>query len=345
MRVGVVSLRTVHRDESRGTQRVHRTATTLADGGHDVTVFCTQWWQGYDLTVDRDGVTYRGVTTGIAPGSFATRLPFILARSRPDVIYARPLPPGSVLAAATGATLARTPLVVDWYGDEDYTDGPLGRRSLSVPDRTVAPSELVLSRLRDAGLEGETTVVPEPIDFDLVRGTPPTDSADVVYAGRLDTDANLESLLLALADLDTEPETLVIGEGPARPAYEEQAQDLGLQRVAFAGDLPRKERVARYRGAQAFVHTTPWAPFATELLWALACGCVGVVQYQTDSAAHELVEGTERGLLATDDEDVTDALREAFRFPRRDIDEAFARFDTDAVIERYLQAFEVPESA
>lgn len=340
MRVAVVSMRTIHRDDSAGTRRLQRIAEDLADRGHDVTIFCTQWWDGYDLTLERDGVTYRGVTTGLAPGSFATRLPFILARDRPDAIHARPVPPGSVLAAGAGARMSRARLVVDWYGDEEYPDGPIARRAFGVPDYAVAPSELVLSRLRDAGLRGRTEVVPEPIDFDRVRSTPAAGEAEVITAGPLNHNANLESLLLALADLDESIPTTVIGNGPGRADYESQAKDLGLEAVEFVGDLPRADCIARYRAARVFVHTAAWAPFATELLWALACGCVGVVEYQADSAAHELVRGLERGLLATDDEAVTDALSEAVSYPHRDVDDSFAEYDRSAVLDQYLELFE-----
>lgn len=340
MRLGVVSSHTIHRDDSTGARRIHRTAEELAARGHDVTIFCTQWWEGYDLTMKRNGLTFRGVTTAPAPASFATRLPFILGRARPDAVYARPVPPGSVLASAAGARLARAPLVVDWYGDEDYRDGPVARRALAAPDCTVAPSELVLSRLRDAGLDGRTDVVPEPIDFDLVGSTSPAGDADVITAGPLGRDANLESLLLALADLEDPLDTTIIGDGPRRSDYEDQASALGLDTVDFVGEISRVERVARYRSARVFVHTAPWAPFATELLWGLACGCVGVVEYQADSAAHELVRGTDRGLLATDDEAVTDALGEAMTYPEQDIDESFADYDYGTVLDRYLELFD-----
>jgi len=341
MRVAVVSMRTVHRRETGSIRRIQRVAEELDRRGHDVTVFCAQWWDGYARRFEHDGITYRGVTTGIAPGSFAARIPFLLARFAPDAVHARPLPPAVVLGAATGATLARAPLVTDWYGDEDYPDTHRGRAALGVPDLSIAPSELVCSRVRDAGRDGPTAVVPEPVDFDLVRGTEPVGDADVVLGRHLDADANLDAFLLALADLEGDWTATVVGDGPERAAAEERAADLRLSdRVEFVGDVSRAERVALYRGAHAFVHTATRAPFAGELLCGLACGCVGVVEYQTDSAAHELVDGHERAVTATTDEGVTDAIREAREYPNRTIDESMAGYDRDAVLDEYLDCYE-----
>lgn len=340
MHVAVAAMETLHRRETGGTRRVQRVADELAVRGHDVTVFCTRWWEETPRAVEVDGVTYEAVTDKPSPAVFALRLPFLLAQEAFDAVHARPVPPAALHAARAGAAFAGAPLLVDWYGDEAYPDTLRGRTALRGGSLITAPSEMVCSWVRDAGATGETAVVPEPIDFDLVSGTDPAGDAEVVFARDLDGDANLTSFLLALADLDDPPPTTVVGDGSERERYESEAHDLHLEdRVTFVGDLSRTERVARYRAANVFVHTATWAPFATELLWGLACGCVGVVQYQAESAAHELVSGYGRGLLATDDEDVVDALRAAREFPSQPIDESFADYDRDAVLDRYLSFY------
>ncbi|MFB6172755.1 MAG: glycosyltransferase [Haloarculaceae archaeon] len=340
MRVAVVALETVHRRETEGTRRVQRVAEDLAADGHEVTVFCTRWWPESPLVVESGAVTYNAVTDEPSAPVFAFRLPFLLAQEPFDAVHVHPVPPAVLHAACVGAAFVRAPLVADWYGDEAYPDTLRGRTALRGGSLMTAPSELVCSWVREAGATVETTVVPEPIDFDLVSETEPAGDAEVMIATDLDEDANLTSALLALADLSDVPTTTVVGDGPERDRYESQAHDLKLQdSVTFVGDRPREERVARYRAADVFVHTATWAPFATELLWGLACGCVGVVQYQAESAAHELVAGYGRGLLATDDEDVVDALREARTFPHWSIDESFADYDRGAVLDRYLSLY------
>jgi glycosyltransferase involved in cell wall biosynthesis len=183
--------------------------------------------------------------------------------------------------------------------------------------------------------EDRVTVLPEFFDADLVEATEPDPGAPEIVAGRrLDADANLESLFLALAELRGEPwSAAVVGDGPARAEFEQAAAELRIDdRVRFLGDLGRRERVALYRGAHTFVHTARREPFPTELLWALACGCVGVVEYQSDSGAHELVEGRERGFRATSAEAVADGIVEARAYGHRTRDESMAGFSRESVL-------------
>ena len=340
MRVVVVAARTGRYVDRDGVARTERVARGLAARGHDVTVYCTGWWEGYDEYRELDGVTYRAVTVSPADASFVARVAGLLAVDRPDVVHARPAPPAAVVAARAGARLARAPLVVDWYGDDP--PGRFRRRAARAGDRVVTPSRLVGTWVRELGAtEKQTRVVPEMLDTSLIRSTEPAGEADIVAARHLDARANLESLFLALAELrDRDWTATVIGDGPAREAYEEQVADLRIDdRVEFVGALSREERLARYRAAHVFAHTATWEPFATELLWAMACGCVGIVEYQEDSAAHELVERRERGFRATTPEEIEDAIVDAGDLPEWTVDESFESFDRDAILEQWLDCY------
>jgi glycosyltransferase involved in cell wall biosynthesis len=338
MRVAVVSFQTSHRTSRQGAARTEALARGLSARGHDVTVFCTQWWHGDDAGAERveDGLRFRRVDVAPNPLSSAARLPGQLARFRPDVVHATPAPPAVLLAARLGATLGRAPLVCDWYGDEPVDGSPLAGAATTVPDELLAPSEFVGSRLRERGVDDERlTVLPEYVDFDRVRATKPrADAPDIVAGRRLDADANLESLFLGLAELRREEWTAaIVGDGPAREEFEAAAADLRIDdRVTFMGDVSREERIALYRGAQAFVHTARREQFATELLWALACGCLGIVEYRSESAAHELVERRDRGFRVTSSEEIAAAIREARDDEHLTVDDELAPFDREEVL-------------
>ncbi|PSP84178.1 glycosyl transferase family 1 [Halobacteriales archaeon QS_1_68_17] len=342
MRVAFVVMETSHHQDMDGRRRLERIAAQLAGRGHDVTVYCAQWWDGYEQTRERDGVTYRGVTVSPALTSFTVRLPVLLALDRPDVVHAAMSPPSAVVAAGVGGTLARAPLVAEWFGDTDLPATRTRRWAVRRPATIVTPSELVRTRIREAGAdERDTRVIPEGVDTSLIRETEPGESADVVYARHLDADANVEELLLALAELrDRQWAATIIGDGPERAGYERQAADLRIDdRVTFAGELPRAERVARYRGAHTFVQTARREQFATELLWALACGCVGIVEYQADSSAHGLIETYERSFRVTDPEELAEAIVSAGEYERADVDESLDEYDHEAILERYLECY------
>jgi len=315
-------------------------AERLGARGHHVRVFCRRFWAAeLGGEVRRAGVTYRGVTAG-GERSFAARLPLALTRFGPHVVHAGPTPPVAVLAADAGGH--GRPLVVEWSGDEAPDGSWTFRRSLRAPEAVVVPSGVVGTRIRELGVPDDLVRrVPRGIDARLVRETDPRDGADVVWGGPLDDAAGLDDLLLALAEhRDRAWSLLVVGDGPERSRFERQTRDLRIaDRVRFAGDRSRRERVARYRDSHVAVHTRDGVPFATELLWALAAGCVGVVEYRGGSAAHELVEGRDRGLLATSPEELETALLAAADHERRDYDPGYEQFDHGAVLDRYLECY------
>lgn len=342
MRVAVVAA-DLHLADRQGLDRTWALAAALADRGHEVRAFCTQWWDGYDRTRVRDWVACEAVTVAPARSSFVARLPTVVARWRPDVVHVAPSPPTAVLAARAAATLSRARLVADWYGDEPVEDERFVRPATRAPDVLVCPSRYVELGVLAAGAPDDSTcVLPEFVDFDRIESVDPEpDAPDLVAGRRLDEAANLESLFLALAQHRDRDWTLtVFGDGPARGEFEAQVADLRIEdRVTFAGAVDRAERIAAYRGAHAFVHTATLEYFPTELLWALACGCAGVVEYQKDSAAHELVERRPRGFRATSSEEVEEAILEAADLPHLTVDDDLREFDRPNVLERLLELY------
>ncbi|WP_227355486.1 glycosyltransferase [Haladaptatus salinisoli] len=348
MRVAFVAEETAQHEETGATRRLRRTAELLAGRGHDALVFCAPWWDGDHETFEREGVTYRAVTTeppGEVPsGRFALSLPGALRRAKPDVIHAAAVPK-HVLAAKTASKLARAPLVVDWYEPPPaaaVTASKSLRMAARVPDEVIAPSETVKTRVRELGASADDVrVIPNGIDVDAVRDARVVEGADIVYSRRLDEDANLESLLLALAELrDKGWHAVVVGDGPERDRYERQAADLRIDdRVEFTGTQPVEKRIPVFRGAHVYVQTARREAFPTDLLRALACGCAGVVEYHVESSAHELVEREERTFRTTSEQELTDALRSAADLPQMTENEEFARYDHRSVLERYLDCY------
>ena len=344
MRVAFVAMETTRHVDRRGTRRFERVARQLSKAGHEVTLFCGQFWDDYDDEYVVDDLRYRGVSLGTATASFCTRLPGVLAAFRPDVIHVHPSPPQQVLAAEVGAKLARAPLVVEWFGDDPLdSDHRLTQWATGTPDLIVTPSELVRTRVREHGADGDTTtVIPESIDFDRVEAVEPAESVDVAFAHPLDASANIEDLLLGLAELrEREWSATIVGDGPNREAYEQEAADLRIDdRITFAGACDRRRRLEIYKGAHAFVQTAYREDFASELLWALACGCVGVVEYQAESSAHELIENYDRSYRVTDPEGLADAIVDAAEFERLTVDDHWRAYDHEAVIEQYVDAYD-----
>ena len=56
MRVAFVAMETSRHEDTPATRRLERVARLLADRGHEVTVFCGQWWDDYADERVVDGV-------------------------------------------------------------------------------------------------------------------------------------------------------------------------------------------------------------------------------------------------------------------------------------------------
>ncbi len=344
MRVALVAMETTNHRNTAGNHRFERLARQLVDAGHDVRFFCSRWWSSDPDTVELDGVEFHAIAEADAVAEFCVRLPPAIFGYAPDVVHARPVPTPQVVAASTGGTLARAPLALEWFGDEGLDpDARATRLVAREPQMVITPSELVRTRVRELGALGRgSRAIAEGIDFDAVEEADVGDGVDIAYAHPLDESANAESLLLGLAELrDREWRATIVGDGPRRPDYERQAADLRIDdRVTFAGACDRERRLRVYRDAHVFVHTAYREYFATELLWALASGCVGIVEYQVESSAHELVESYERSFRVTDPEGLADAIVEAGQFERLDSDDTWQTYDHDAVLQRYVDTYE-----
>ncbi|KAB1192124.1 glycosyltransferase [Haloferax sp. MBLA0076] len=343
MRVALVSMYTPHHEETGATMRMRRTAELLAERGNDVVVLCAKWWDGEVIEFEQNGVTYHRVTDSPAAGRFASRVPFVLREVDPDVIQVASFPPSHVTAVKTAARFLRVPVVADWWNRDERGGSRAYRRAAKAPHAVLTPSEMIRTQVREMGASVDGThVVPEPIDIELVRTADIETRADVVYARDLDEHANVESFLLALAELrDKDWDAAIIGDGPERSNAEQTARDLRIDdRVEFLGDLSVNEAVPVMKGAHVFAQTATVEPFATNLLWALACGCVSLVEYQTRSAAHELVEGYERGSLVTSPQELADEIVAARGFDHRTIDDAFEEYDYQHVVDRYESVYE-----
>lgn len=346
MRVAFVAEETAHRREADAAVRTRRLAELLAGRGHEVCVFCMQWWEGVPDAFEDSGVEYRAIAEDpeISSLRFATRLPAAVRRFSPDVIHGLHTNSTITYGTALAAVWSRSPFLLEWYdvGDETGGRSRWNRLAVRFPGRVVVPSEMVQTAVRELGRSADgIAVVPNAIDMDAIRAAETDPIADIVYSRRLDESANLESLLLALAELrEMDWSAVIIGDGPARPDYEEQASDLRIDdRVTFVGDQPTDRRLSIFKGARVYVQTALRTPFATDLLRALACGCVGIAEYHAASSAHELVTTRSRGIVTTSEDELTAALRQSADYERREIDESFAEFDEDRIVDRYLDHY------
>ena len=346
MRVAFVSMHTHHTRDTPTIRRRMRLIRLLGRTEHEVVVLCSRWWDGNHPTFEQDGIAYRAVDGDNSATHFIAKLPLALRRADPDIVHIPNTPARHARAIKPVCRLLRIPMVVDWWGVGD--DAESDCRSVATnADRIVVPSQTAETVVREYGaLETSISLIPEGLDFSLLESAPVNGEFDLVYSRHLDEHANVETFLLALAELrDREWSAAIIGEGDAAADIERTARDLRIRdRVSFLGELDHTQRVAVLKGAHVFAQTAEREPFATNLLWGLACGCVGIAEYQVDSAAHELIEQKSRlpetrGELVSTPQEFADEIVAAGSREHRTIDPAYERYDNSKIIKQYLTCY------
>jgi glycosyltransferase involved in cell wall biosynthesis len=313
----------VYPDVTGGAEkRIYEIARRLAAEGHTVTQYSRHYWDGPER-IEREGITYQAIAPGkdLYAGDrrsitealdFGVRtIPALHRAFRDhDVVHASVFPYFPVLGAAVAKAAGRadaTPLVTTWHEVWlDYWKEYLGRLSpfgklverytARVDQHPIAISELTARRLKQVGRPREQThVVPNGIDVEGVQTVKPAaDGYDVLYAGRLipekNVDVTIESFARA-AQSDSDIRLGIIGDGPDREALEQLAAGMNCrERIDFLGFLPEYEDVLGHmHAAEVFCSPSKREGFGITYIEALAAGCAVIGADHPRSAASEVI--------------------------------------------------------
>ncbi len=164
----------------------------------------------------------------------------------------------------------------------------------------LANSDGLAALARQTWPEAPITVIPNGVDTE--RFTPPADRLRpaaplrLLCVGRLARQKGFRYALEALARSHAPSVLRIVGDGPERPALEQQAAMLGIgRRVEFAGWAERSELPAHYRWADVLVLPSFAEGMANVVLEALAAGLPVIASDVYGN--RDLVRTGENGLL------------------------------------------------
>jgi L-malate glycosyltransferase len=317
-------------------RRIREISRRLAAEGHDVHVYTMKWWDG-PKSVEREGVHLhaimknrplyhgerRSMSEAVLFGIATLRLllvPF-------DVLDVDHMPFFPLFSARLVCSLRRKRMTATWHEvwGGDYWKTYLGRQALvgTLVERLASrmPHQIVsVSQQTSLGLRSELAAhqpvytIANGIDFETIDRTPPSAMApDVLYAGRLLANKNVDLLVRAVALLaESRPALtcLVIGQGPEREALELLAEQLAVtDRVTFSDFLPGDEIYGVMKSARVFVLPSVREGFGAVVLEANACGLPTItVEHPDNAARHLIVEGQNGFVAALDPQSIAAAI-------------------------------------
>jgi glycosyltransferase involved in cell wall biosynthesis len=216
------------------------------------------------------------------PVTMTQRIFRLLRDEKPDLVLTYNW--GSIDAVTAAAIAGKTPLIhiEDGFGDDEAGGQKLRRvlcrrlllrraHSVVAPSRTLFEMMAHVWKLPRVKL----THIPNGIDVEQFTPAASGSGGDLVIGTvcHLRREKRIDILLEAFAALQVrEPARLVIaGDGPERPALEEKARGLGVEkRVSFLGR--RKNPAEIYRRMRLFAISSSTEQMPLSVLEAMACG-------------------------------------------------------------------------
>lgn len=167
-------------------------------------------------------------------------------------------------------------------------------------ERVVTPSRYLAAMVAGWGVPRErVTVIPNGVEDTFVAEHAPVPRANrilrAIFVGRITNWKGLETLLLALRELE-DVSLEVVGDGPQLPSCVELARQLGLgDRVAFAGGAPRSVVRQRLCASDVLVLTSLYEGLSHTILEAAALGVPSIASSRGGNP--EVVEDGVNGTL------------------------------------------------
>ena len=269
---------------------VTRVAAYLAARGHAVEVLTQAHCRELASREEIEGVTVRRFPLPFPAQSpllaFAPGLWAYLARhaARYDVVHAHHYHALPALGAALSD--CRSLVFTPHYHGAGHT--PL-RSLLHIPYRRAgarvfarvhrvicnSEAEAALVRRDFPGVARRLRVIYPGVDVAAIRAAVPYVMTDkvILSVGRLETYKNVHLVIAMLRHLDNGYVLRVVGDGPARPALQDVARRLGLERrVTFLGRVDDDATRRWLRTARAYVSMSAHEAFGLALVEALAAG-------------------------------------------------------------------------
>jgi glycosyltransferase involved in cell wall biosynthesis len=318
--------------------RIHELGKRLSSRGHEVHLFGIKWWEGKDI-FEYEGMIMHGVCkkrelyiSGRRSISealvFSVKLFPHLMREKFDIIDVSVFPYFSCFTVKFAAIMKNTPSVFTWHEVwDDYWYEYLGKAGFfgKLIEKTVSKlsqKNIAVSAWTKKGLEAlgvseeKITVVPNGIDIERISKIEPEGGRisggleekkyDVIFAGRLIKEKNVDVLIKAIALCKANFPNIkccVVGDGPEKEALLELARKKRVSKnIEFAGFQEYEALIRKLKASKVLVLPSSREGFGMVVIEAFACGVPVVTVKEKYNAAQGLAENEIDGLVVELDE-------------------------------------------
>jgi glycosyltransferase involved in cell wall biosynthesis len=319
---------------------LHEIAKRLVANGHQVDIYTMHWWDG-SSTMCSDGITFHAISKLLPLYNSAGRrslkqaIFFALALTkmvaRPfDYLYFDSIPFFPLLTGRLLAWIRRKQLITTWHEYwgpsywKSYLPGPTGligagleRLASWCPNTVISVSPHTTSRLEEGSAARHVVTVPLGADLRAIDNAEPAcGRIDVLFAGRLLTNKNVDLLVEAIALLRPEwphIQCVIVGDGPEREHIENLIDRLNLQmHVVLRPFLPSStDLYGLMKSAGVFVLPSVREGFGLVVIEAQRCGTPVITVDHPENAARHLVEAGLNGCLcAPDISEIAETVRQ-----------------------------------
>lgn len=347
--------------------RLFEITTRLAKNGHDVHIYCMQWWQGKSDRIEHGvhlhGICpyiplYDGTRRSIKQGVLFGLSCFKLLFTSFDVVDVDHMPFFPLYSVRIVCWLKGKKMNATWHevwGTEYWKTyvgsykgvlaGLIESISVKLPDTICAVSDLTATRLqKQLGYSNKLVVIPNGIDLVEITATKKsTQTSDVIFAGRLLAHKNVDVLLEAIAELKQtllNIQAIIVGEGPEKSALQTLAKTLKIEHnvtfLPFKDDI--RELYSLIKASKVFVLPSTREGFGLVVLEANACGIPVITIDHPDNAAKELINGENGMIVKLSSSSIAQAVKSllnAKALPKQTLE----KYDWNSIILRFEEAY------
>ncbi|WP_048149015.1 glycosyltransferase family 4 protein [Methanolacinia paynteri] len=351
-------------------KRIYELSLRLAERGHEVHIFGMKYWEG-PAVVEKNGIIYHGLCQPMnlyVKGRrsilqaiyYSVFLFFPLLKEKPDVIDCQAFPYFPLIPSWLASKVSKCSLFVTWHevwGNYwyDYLGffGIFGKFiehfAVHLTKNPIAVSGSTVRKLTEMGVSEPIPIISIGIDSNMTNcKSSAGDSSDIIFAGRLIPEKNVDLFLRALSLVREKVpgiKAVVIGDGPERYTLEKLSYDLGLtENVVFTGFLScHDEVIAAMKASKIFILPSIREGFGIVSIEAMACGLPVVTVRAPLNAAYDLIHEGRNGYIADlSPESLADSIMAAL-FERENMKESIVDsikdYEWDVILKKLVLVY------